>query len=1155
MASDDSQTSDRFAEWSERSAIEITPTTDSLDPIQIARHLKRCHSYLKEEVLEWQFIIDEGVCTYRICASPDLLDDIQPILREALVGYALRRVESMEPLPIDDASLRGVEFKGDGRRKNDWQTGLRPLVTDDVPASDTKPAFTSLVSSLAEVEATVVYQALITAKDDWRQLANNRDDLLKNNLDTRAMRFWDFMTPTDPEKEIETFAEHEDRRERIDSMSTDSSFTIATRAIAWGPESDRALGKLDSALTTSDGKFYKIMDVRSDQPEDLAERMAARTMPTLTIGRRLLVWLLAIAVRPTLVADERSLAHLCVIDGDQLTANGKRAIAATPPERTGLTQPPENILEQYDAGFPLGTALSSDGEPTQQIALPPSMQPRHILIIGKSGSGKSIFGLTGTLNNEPREESETDEEPPRQLGASIIIDGKGDGLPKEYLQAHFAKHGNLDDVYYFECAETLPALSFFDVRADLASNTPRNQAVEDIVDHYIEILEIVMGTDRFHQAVKSPSAIRYLVKALFDPIHGSDAFSHDDLQQAAVEMKATEDAPPVSDEVLERMLGSITSDTTQTIEMVLGGAETRINKIPEDSRLNKLFTHVPEEDDAHFEFSDILDDEKATVIFDTSGFRSSSQTALTLVLLSKLWTALRRRATRMGENPTVNLHIEEAANVAATRLMTDLLSQGRGFDLSVGLSMQFPKQLQAASPRAYDEVLNNISTIIAGNVAVDAELATRFATSGMSATDAGNRLRALKSGEWLARLPSEYGVPEPQPFTLQSDPLPDGHPKSDRPLTPAMQARFDSAFELLREDTLDEHGVDVANTVIPSTAPDTEPTPPDHTHVLGYTKRFPKGIEFDAAAEVLVCSHCETRYETSLDGLLIAVGCCYGLDRLNREDVPLCSLSTKLSPDERAATGYTDQQLFFLQAVYDAHQQRVDSDWEYDLIWDSMVRLQEYTGAESHHVQELIDDDLLSEDTKYPHTLYTVTAAGRSLLNEAHKSGLAFGDGEGDLGESSFHVAMVILGLMLLRRYYVENPESEATQVKPYYDIGGGSRLDAVALNDDGEVVVTFEAERLNHDIAEAVLSDYDKMAEFDPEDAIWLVESRNAAHKLLQTLNDPNEGPQRVEQTYSETTAPRDFTIDTPGLSKVYTFHDARDMLSEDAEDSEDTQ
>ncbi|WP_224271074.1 hypothetical protein [Haloprofundus salinisoli] len=82
-------------------------------------------------------------------------------------------------------------------------------------------------------------------------------------------------------------------------------------------------------------------------------------------------------------------------------------------------------------------------------------------------------------------------------GADILIDPKGDGMPEEYLRAHYAKYGSLENVYYFDCAKVLPALSFFDIRDQLNAGIDRTTAVEDIVDHYIEILQGIMGQDRF----------------------------------------------------------------------------------------------------------------------------------------------------------------------------------------------------------------------------------------------------------------------------------------------------------------------------------------------------------------------------------------------------------------------------------------------------------------------------------------------------------------------------------------------------------------------------------------------------------------------------------------------------------------------------------
>jgi hypothetical protein len=104
--------------------------------------------------------------------------------------------------------------------------------------------------------------------------------------------------------------------------------------------------------------------------------------------------------------------------------------------------------------------------------------------------------------------------------------------------------------------------------------------------------------------------------------------------------------------------------------------------------------------------------------------------------------------------------------------------------------------------------------------------------------------------------------------------------------------------------------------------------------------------------------------------------------------------------------------------------------------------------------------------------------------------------------------------------------------------------LDVAGLDDDGNVVVTVEAERSNHDTLRAVPTDYDKMAAEEPDAAIWIVESRDGAHDVLAALNDPPEGEVRVEKTYSRSSPPQRFTIDTPGLTEMHTFTYLRDSV-----------
>jgi hypothetical protein len=151
----------------------------------------------------------------------------------------------------------------------------------------------------------------------------------------------------------------------------------------------------------------------------------------------------------------------------------------------------------------------------------------------------------------------------------------------------------------------------------------------------------------------------------------------------------------------------------------------------------------------------------------------------------------------------------------------------------------------------------------------------------------------------------------------------------------------------------------------------------------------------------------------------------------------------------------------------------------------------------------------------------------------------------GDLSESSFHVAMVALGEQYIEDAFVEDPDSAVVEVRPYHDVEDG-RLDLAGLDADGDVIVALEAERSNHDTLQAVPEDYDKMAAQDPEAAIWIVESRNGGHDVLEALNEPSDGDPRVEKTYSRSSPPQRFSIETPGVTEIYTFTYLRDSVLE---------
>ncbi|WP_313692149.1 ATP-binding protein [Halorarum halobium] len=1070
--------------------------------------------------------------------------------------------EPAEPARPANDHYHAIEFYGHAARRDDWMTQLTSFTSfrDD---ADTRLPLAAVLEALARLETPAVYQALLQPFPDWTSAATGRLGDLEQGLDTPAMRALDGIIPTDEPDTHRRSRDHPEqgRMDAIDAKDSRRSFVCTARIVARRRETNAegtppvAFDALENALETVSHTWYRI-DARvrnGSKARGVRTDLLDRTVhpPNYDTLTAKLPW--TQNTSRGIVVDPDEAPVFCLVDGGSLTTTGARALAPTPGERTALSRPPNRLLARYrGSGLPLGTPLTQDGTPDgEPLVLPPALQSLHVGIFAKTGGGKSVSTVNGVLQNH----AATD-------GADIVIEPKGDGMAIDYLRAHYAEYGTLDNVLYFDCAKVLPAFGFFDIRDELDAGISRTTAVEDVTDHYVEILTQIMGRDRFEQAVRSPDVIRYMVKALFDPINGQDAFSHRELHGAVRKMHERQSVPPVSDGDLERMLGGVVANRAQTFDEIMQGVANRMEKIPVDQRLARIFNHVPEgserDDDAddtdepaaidpHFDLADHLN-ENQVLIFDTGGLRSQAQRVLTLVVLSNLWTALRRRTQRGEDDALVNVYVEEAASVAVSDLLTELLAQSRGFNCSMMLAMQFPAQLRETDAGAYDEVLNNISTFVTGNVPIDRQLAARLATAEMDAQAVGNRLRALRRGQWLVSLPAAFGVDEPRPFTVESLPPPPGHPAGP----PAEQGvdGFSEALESVRERTRSDVGLTLGEPSVAahdeSAITDDEDAPQLRVDTaLPHTNRMPPTVEYAPEMNSLECTGCGNRYDPSIEGMKRAIACCSSLDAVDSDDVPICAVNLKLTPDERHVSDWSEHQLMFLQAVYNAQQLRYDP-LEYDLLTDSMLRLQEYIAIGSESIQDLLDADLLRHDTDHPHRMYTVTPDGRSVIGESYRQGVDYGHGAGDLEESSQHVFAVEIGRRYLERAFVADPDSPVVEVVPYYDLDENRRLDIAGLDDEGDVVAAVEAERVNHDIKRAVPEDFDKMADCGVEDAIWVVMKQSDGHDVLQALNDPPEGEPRVEKTYAKTTPPQQFTIETPGLTAMYPAGWLRDRLAD---------
>jgi hypothetical protein len=524
--------------------LRIRPSDDALEADRITGQFEQLHRALDFQPIECLLVADVDEVAYYFGAHPRIRDTLYRILdRVTPDSYPIEYVDD-DPLPTIENTV-AAEFHGIGQRRMDWQTRLRPPALSDAPeqhdtarveAAPNLP-LESIVQGMATSESTVVYQALLEPKPDWSADAEYRIRRIDQSRDTFGQRLFTFLFGSIDEED--TTERHSPRRSahrrgdtgsipgtRIDAIlakSSRNSFNVNARLLAAGPDAESTVRDLAATFNAIGGDFYDVRATVDTDPDDLHDAIEKRTLKDGGTLTQTLKQTLPLAPNnsPQIVADSTTVPHFCLLDGASLTDTARRALRAVPPDRAGITPPDEDKLAYYEDGMPLGTPVEQDGTLLNAtVSLPPTLQPMHVAWFGKTGSGKT----TGLENAALGNHAATD-------GADIMIAPKGDGMPIEYLRAHFAEYGTLDNVYYFDCAEVLPAFSFFDIRDQLDDGVSRTTAIQDVVDHYIDVLRAIMAEDNFESAVRSPDVIRYLVKALFDSEYGANAFTHRDLQR------------------------------------------------------------------------------------------------------------------------------------------------------------------------------------------------------------------------------------------------------------------------------------------------------------------------------------------------------------------------------------------------------------------------------------------------------------------------------------------------------------------------------------------------------------------------------------------------------------------------------------------------
>jgi hypothetical protein len=385
-------------------------------------------------------------------------------------------------------------------------------------------------------------------------------------------------------------------------------------------------------------------------------------------------------------------------------------------------------------------------------------------------------------------------------------------MAEEYKKAHFKKFGNLDDVVHIPVPgpnDEVLAFPYFDIRPQLAAGVSRTVAVQEKVDRYNELLVYVLGREMTQQAFVAQEILNNLIKAMFDPVYGRDAWPIKDLFQVAFNMqkkgsesekvRAEGEIPSVSDGTLELSLTRHLHADKQRFKSSIDAVMNRITKLAERDFIWRILNFVPEWDDEKgcyadqspmFDIQDILASNKV-VIIDTGDLRPASSDLFTFLLLDYIWSGARLRH-RVGDTPPVedgyviNIIIDEAAAMLQSELVRDdMIPDGREFGLSLEFIIHFAEQVKsdALDVSSYKEILRNINTKLIGKLAVDDELLMTLFHEGIEDEELVDRITSFPRGKWIAQLPDTGFMTDiPEIVTMKPVDIPEGHSKSDDPV-------------------------------------------------------------------------------------------------------------------------------------------------------------------------------------------------------------------------------------------------------------------------------------------------------------------------------------------------------------------------------------
>ena len=729
-----------------------------------------------------------------------------------------------------------VRYEGIEERRKDWMT---TLTTYDTEETDRSP-ISNLLETVIQDDGAVLFQLIFEPRSNWAAKAERQKGILKQGCHTQGGLILRTVMDavlgvSDEEKQERHRGEtpedvggtiHDSqtsgrrsgtsRMGQIDLKDPSHTYNVSMRIAA---ENQAVATNVEDSLNNLSGQFYQIDGNYLERNENEYKRMLNHgiTYPNgyEMVSRR----------KPILVCNINELANFITVPSiDSLPKASRGGTGGMPKAQSPLTSPNEEVFKEFSGGMTIGRAVTElrdqEGEDKDVISAIESKKEwfdtlsrrdaiglsgpdlrHHYLRAATTGSGKSVATMNDMLTSY------------KDLkGPTMLIDPKGGDMCENYLRCHRTLFGDLDDVEYMKIPEKdgmIPGMPFFDLRPLIeGAGRTRETAVQDIIDHYFQLLRFVLGEDTVQQAFVANEILTNLMKAMFDEKYGSTYFSIGEFMAVAQRFQkygkqvdsvdedpqdARKALPKSSDPQVRSMLESHLEKDKMQFMNTTDAVLNRIRKLKErdfiwdmlsftvdDENWDDDLGWYDQEEVPMLDMKSVLNSDRV-LLLDTGELRGESTEVFSVLFLSHLWTAAQAIWTPDDDDYIANMIIEESANIARNEIVyKELLPQGREFNISLGLIMQFTEQVlgedEFANRRAYREILNNVNTKIIGNIATDDLLAESLFHEDLDVDEIKDRISGLRRGEWVVQLPSTgFNKQKPEILTLKPLPIPPGH--------------------------------------------------------------------------------------------------------------------------------------------------------------------------------------------------------------------------------------------------------------------------------------------------------------------------------------------------------------------------------------------